>query len=640
MWFQRIYVGLTVKLHFLKKLIFIPLFFLFFTAVMAQSAAPINTDSTYSFTEIENNTLLFIDTGSHRSMASIDSVKFTPLTHFTKRNKIPAKLIASTFYVRFTLQNASPVNKFYYYYPGKLYKMITLFKTTPAGQFTLEKTSKIRDGFVPIQIEAGKTNTYILQLKFFKTGFNEIKSTLIPGEQLKLFKNELYKSLNEKKTAGILLSGMLLMMILVALLNYYITKKAEFLYNSLYSLCMFLLIFLTNFLVMNPGWFKGIFISYLDLLLLITGTILYIQFTRYFLNTKEQYPRLNKFLILETQVIAILMIVYTILHFASDSYYYEIYLENLIKIVLLCASLIYIILSFVKKDPLMNYLAIGIATQIFFSIISFVFVITQSRANHIYNSPIFYFELGVICPIIFFLLGLFYKNRQELILKIKEQESMNLDSEKQSFKNELNIYKAQQEERNRISADMHDDLGAGMTSIRLYSELAKSKAGENILPEIEKISSSADDLINKMNAIIWSMSSQNDSLGNMVAYIRSYAIEYLDNTGIKPIISIPENLPKLIVNGTIRRNVFLMIKEALQNVVKHANATEVKISLNKEPEGFSLTIHDNGSGIDFNNIRQFSNGLRNMKKRMMDIEIDFSIENNEGTLIRLYKKTR
>lgn len=624
----------------MKKLIFIPLFFLSFNAVKAQSPAPINTASIYNFVQIENNTLLFIDTGSHQSMATIAGATFTPLIDFKKRNKIPADLIGSTFYVRFSLQNPSTVKNYFYYYPGKIYKKFTLFKTNNAGLFTEEKTGNIVDGFVPIQIEAGKTNTYILQLKFFKTGFNEIKSTLIPQQQLKLFKNELYKSLNEKKTAGILLSGMLLMMILVALLNYFITKKAEFLYNSLYSLCMFLLIFFTNFLVMNPGWFKGIFISYFDLLLLITGTIFYIAFTRHFLNTKEQYPKINKFLILESQVITILMILYTILHFGSDSYNYEIYLENLIKVVLIFASLIYIILSFVKKDPLVNYLAFGIATQIFFSIISYVFVLLESSAGHIYNSPIFYFELGVACPIIFFLLGLFYKNRQELILKIKEQESMNLDAEKQSFKNELNIYKAQQEERNRISADMHDDLGAGMTSIRLYSELAKSKAGENILPEIEKISSSADDLINKMNAIIWSMSSQNDSLGNMVAYIRSYTTEYLDNTGIKPIISIPENLPKLIVNGTIRRNVFLMIKEALQNVVKHANATEVKISLTKEPEGFSLIIHDNGTGIDFDNIRQFSNGLRNMKKRMKDIEIDFSIENNQGTLIRLYKKTR
>jgi signal transduction histidine kinase len=83
-----------------------------------------------------------------------------------------------------------------------------------------------------------------------------------------------------------------------------------------------------------------------------------------------------------------------------------------------------------------------------------------------------------------------------------------------------------------------------------------------------------------------------------------------------------------------------VVKEALQNIIKHAKATEVKIILSKEPDGLSLVIHDNGKGIDFNNIRQFSNGLKNMKKRMQDVEIEFAIANENGTKIKLFRKTR
>ena len=288
----------------------------------------------------------------------------------------------------------------------------------------------------------------------------------------------------------------------------------------------------------------------------------------------------------------------------------------------------------------MNYIAFGAGVQIIFSIASLLIGNSGNKVSSVFNSPIFYYEIGVISSIIFFLLGLFYKNNVELISKIKDQEAMKLEAEKQFFKNQLAIYKAQQEERNRISADMHDDLGAGMTSIRLYSELAKTKAPSSSFQELEKISSLSDELINKMNAIIWSMSSENDSLGNMVAYIRSYVIEYLDGTGVHPIINLPDNLPALLVNGTIRRNVFLVVKEALQNIVKHAGATEVAIILQKEQQGFSLTIHDNGKGIDFDHLRPFSNGLKNMRKRMAQVDIDFSIENKQGTLIRLYKSTR
>lgn len=167
----------------------------------------------------------------------------------------------------------------------------------------------------------------------------------------------------------------------------------------------------------------------------------------------------------------------------------------------------------------------------------------------------------------------------ELISGTKEQEALKLEAEKKEFESKLAVIKAQQEERNRISADMHDDLGAGMTTIRLYSELAKGKLSDNPIPEIDKISSSADELLNKMNAIIWSMSSSNDSLGNMIAYIRSYALEYFENTGVNCRISIPENLPNIEVIGEIRRNVFLVVKEALNNILKHSHATEVEITL-------------------------------------------------------------
>jgi signal transduction histidine kinase len=124
----------------------------------------------------------------------------------------------------------------------------------------------------------------------------------------------------------------------------------------------------------------------------------------------------------------------------------------------------------------------------------------------------------------------------------------------------------------------------------------------------------------------------------MIAYIRSYALEYFEDTGIKCKIDIPENLPNIQVIGEIRRNVFMVVKEALNNILKHANATEVSIRLTRVENNLILYIHDNGKGIDLETIRQFGNGLKNMKKRMNDLDIDFSIENKNGTLITLNRK--
>lgn len=238
----------------------------------------------------------------------------------------------------------------------------------------------------------------------------------------------------------------------------------------------------------------------------------------------------------------------------------------------------------------------------------------------------------------FFLIGLTYKNRVTLIDRIKEQEALKMAAEKQIFETKLAVINAQQKERNRISADMHDDLGSGITAIRLYSELAKSRIGNKPVPEIEKISASANELLNNMNAIIWTMNSSNDTLENMVAYIRSYSQEYFENTGITCHFNIEEGFPDIAVSGQMRRNIFLVIKESLNNVLKHSKATTVHIRFFKTNDGLSLLIQDNGVGIDFDNLRRFGNGLSNMKKRMEEMNIDFSIKNNNGTLITLFYK--
>lgn len=631
------------KAAFLKKIILTLL--IFFINSLGWSQVPVeifvpDADTVDNITNIGESSFLFIDSSLNLPIEKIVEQRFVPLTKFTAADNIPGKLAGKKFYTRFSLQNNSHAPKKFYYYPGKLFRRLQLYLLDPTGTPVKIETNGLFTGFIPFNLPPAQVSTFLLEGVFFKTSINQLGSTLVPAQHLETFENKMYKSLDDKKVVGIILSGMLFMMILVTFLNYVVTNKIEFLYNSLYSVCMFLLIFLTTYLSGRPGWFRGFFMSYLDLLLLITGTIFYLYFTRWFLNTKALHPTLNRFLYLETWALAILMLFYTVLHMGFNFYAFEILFENTLKMLALAAGVVYIYLSVTQKNPLMNYLAIGAATQVFFFLISLLLILFKVESTSLFTSPFFYFELGVIGSIIFFLLGLFYKNRQELTLNIQEQESMKLEAEKKSFESQLSVYKVQQEERNRISADMHDDLGAGMTSIRLFSELAKSKSGENILPEIEKISSSADELINNMNAIIWSMSSHNDTLGNMVSYIRSYCIEYFENTNIEPVIEIPENMPALIVNGSIRRNVFLVVKEALQNILKHANATQVRIILRKEADGLSLVIHDNGKGIDLDNIRQFSNGLKNMKKRMNDVEIEFDIANENGTKIKLFRKTR
>ena len=211
---------------------------------------------------------------------------------------------------------------------------------------------------------------------------------------------------------------------------------------------------------------------------------------------------------------------------------------------------------------------------------------------------------------------------------------MKAQNQLQEYEKEIAVYKAQQQERERISADMHDELGSGMTAIRLMSEIARNKMKENTPVEIDKISSSADDVLNKMNAIIWSMNSGNDTLDNLISYIRSYSLEYFESTPVKCSVSTPEGIPDKELSGDKRRNVFLCVKESLNNVLKHSKATNLTIKITTN-HSLKIEIADNGTGIDIQNLRQFGNGLKNITRRMESIGGIFKIENKKGTITTL-----
>jgi signal transduction histidine kinase len=153
---------------------------------------------------------------------------------------------------------------------------------------------------------------------------------------------------------------------------------------------------------------------------------------------------------------------------------------------------------------------------------------------------------------------------------------------------------------------------------------------ENTIPEIEKISNSANELINKMNAIIWTMVSSNDSVESLVAYLRAYAVEFFENTPIECYFHAPADFPSHDLSGEKRRNIFLCVKELLNNVVKHSQATKVTIDVRVQDK-LIIDVSDNGIGIQSDNARKFGNGMQNMKKRIESIAGQFRMENHLGT---------
>ena len=159
--------------------------------------------------------------------------------------------------------------------------------------------------------------------------------------------------------------------------------------------------------------------------------------------------------------------------------------------------------------------------------------------------------------------------------------------------------RALERERARIARDIHDDLGASLTRITLLSQSVRSEleSEHRAGADVDQIYSTARELTRSMDEIVWAVNPQHDTLDSLVTYLGRFAQHFLSAAGIRCRLDVPLDLPALALTAEIRHNVFLAFKEALHNVVKHAQATEVRLSLELRPEGFMLVIADNGRGF-------------------------------------------
>jgi Signal transduction histidine kinase len=200
----------------------------------------------------------------------------------------------------------------------------------------------------------------------------------------------------------------------------------------------------------------------------------------------------------------------------------------------------------------------------------------------------------------------------------------------------LEKMQAVEKERTRIATDMHDDLGAGLSRIKFLSETIgiKKQKQESFEEDISKIREYSHEMIDKMGEIVWALNEKNDSLNDLLSYSRSYAMEYFSQNGIKCNVESPDNIPSIFVNGEFRRNVYLTLKEAFHNIVKHAQANHTNITI-RVNHNLVITIQDDGVGFNRNKIRSYSNGLSNMEKRMKEIGGLFEVIPGNGTFIKL-----
>ncbi|SDM26295.1 ATP-binding protein [Siphonobacter aquaeclarae] len=191
--------------------------------------------------------------------------------------------------------------------------------------------------------------------------------------------------------------------------------------------------------------------------------------------------------------------------------------------------------------------------------------------------------------------------------------------------------------RNKIAADLHDEIGGTLSSISLLSSLMeqqiREKKTEMAAPMIRKIETDARQILESMDDIVWTVNPGNDSLARVVARLREYARPLMDARSIRLTIDAAPDLDGAGLGMEVRRSVYLIVKEALNNAAKYSGATEVSVQFLREKR-LTVMIADNGKGFDSAQVTS-RNGLRNMRTRATEIGGNLDIDSANGTRITL-----
>jgi signal transduction histidine kinase len=315
-----------------------------------------------------------------------------------------------------------------------------------------------------------------------------------------------------------------------------------------------------------------------------------------------------------------LLIGITIINFLSLPLYLFLYQLNIPHqqlyyfLNLLFAPVVFYVLykSFQLKIPFTKYIIIGSIISTVGGLLSIILSI-QKAENTLLPG-----QIAILIDLVLF----FYATQR----KVMYMESENI---KLRFKTLSDL----QEERQRISLELHDEVGGGLSTIHLLSEL--SKKGNGSEKYMEGISANSKNLVQKMNEIVWTLNVKNDSLQGTIAYIRQYVVHTLDELEISVKANVAKDIPNVNIEGKNRRELFLIIKEIVNNILKHSKATIVELFIEVIKTDLELYIYDNGIGLKIDDVLPTSFGIDGLKHRVLKLHGTINWTNDNGTKVKI-----
>ncbi len=415
--------------------------------------------------------------------------------------------------------------------------------------------------------------------------------------------------------------GVVAMQVIYLLFHYVLFKRNAFLYYLLF------VIGISSFIAIIFGFpSQSAIPAYMDryalgFSILFLASSMYYRFIRFMSEAPRRYPAFNRLVIwLERTIIVtgLILGIDTILHGEP------IYSKDVVRVIYVMAFFvqIYLVYFLIRTRNLMNVLIVA-GGFIMGVIMKIVLVPVGLEGLDVSVIQLSSYVLGaVIIDFLFLSFVLVYQSRlweaEKTALALRKREEL-------------------QQQRNEISNDLHDDIGASLSSLHVYSSVALNAIPdtEKVRGYLEKIQQGTRGVMERMNDVIWAVKAENETKTPLGAKLKNYFVEILDATNIKVQYEIEERAETVLTSIIARKNMLLICKEAVNNVVKHSNASEIAIILKLEGEFLQFEVSDNGKGIQ-QHLLEKGNGIGSMKSRaaQMNGSIKFLTgEDGRGTRI-------
>jgi signal transduction histidine kinase len=621
---------------FQKKSISIIVSLFVYSLLNAQK--PIVLDTIHSYSEVKENVFgcVHLAVTDPQQIKRIDFQPIKDMGGYVRLYAYPAP--QWQYYMRLIIQHKDSSMQSCYFNSGIISKIKSFYRQEQGMLVHQTSNVNINTASVVIAQQTKKLNltNRLVDTFYFEVDFQN--NSLLSIEPVIIHENAMSSFVSRDERLGspfvvysLVVIGILSMMFIYNFITFYLTKTSGFVYYLLY-----LLVNLTWFVIMIFGFQFEVFAYYYKSFWLPTLQILsylfYFLFIIHFLNTKQNANSLHWLMKWGIRIVCIYLVLFACAYLFDGQAHIRNRLFLYVRYVLIVVGFLAIILALRIKHPLIKYMIWGAGLLTFFGLISMLISVFPKPFSSwpvlLGKDTMTWYITGVVLELIFFSIGLGKKTQMDFA----QNELLKREAQQKEFEKQLAVLQAQQKERNRIAAELHDDLGGGLSTIRMLSELAKQKMG-NEETELEKISHTSKTLVQSMNEIVWSMNNNNDSLESLLGYIRKYVQTFLEDTEMICTVESPESLPNVEVAGAKRREIFLCVKEAVHNIMKHANAKNVRLIFSIAEQVLTVCIADDGIGIPMEKIANSKSGLRNMHARMEAIGGKAIFETKSGTQI-------